>query len=111
MGLAFKDVFDEISVFQKIDNFLLQLSSMYENSPKWLRGLQELLDAYQDSIPKPAKANGTRWLECKYSAIKTTLENFWLYMIHFDELVQTDSNRKKKNSDKGLAKILEKRRV
>lgn len=46
--------------------------------------------AYQSSIPKPAKSNGTRWLERKYSSIKTVLKNFGF--THFEELAQTDSN-------------------
>ena len=88
--LAFKDIFHKIPVFQKIDNFLLQFYYMYENIPKWSRGLQEFSFAYQSSIPKPTKANGTRWLERTYSAIKTVLKNFGF--TRFKELAQTDSN-------------------
>ena len=54
--LAFEYAFDKIPVFQIIDNFLLQLHFMYQHSPKQLRGLQEILVAFQYSIPKTVKA-------------------------------------------------------
>ena len=69
---------------------------MFENSLEQLRGLQELLVAHQDSIQKPTKANAPRWLECKYSTIKTAFENFELYITRSDGLTQTDSNREKR---------------
>ena len=105
MELAFKDAFDKSPVFQKIDNFLLQLYYMYQKSPKRLRGLHEMSVAYQESIPKPTKANGTRWLEHKYSAIKIALENYGAYITHFEELTQTDSSWEKRAQIKGWLKL------
>ena len=47
MELAFKDAFEKIPAFQKIEKFLLQLYYLYEKSPKQLRPLHELSSIYQ----------------------------------------------------------------
>ena len=57
--------------------------------------------AYQKSIPKPIKANGIKWLELKYAATKTALENFRAYITHQDELKQTDSKSENQAQIKG----------
>ena len=101
LELAFKDAFEKVPAFQKIHNFLLQLYYMYEKSPKRLQGLKELSVAYEESIPKPAKATGTRWLEHKYSAMKIALENFSACVTHFEDLAHTDSGWEKGAKIKG----------
>ena len=65
-----------------------------------LRVLHELSSAYQESIPKPTKANGTIWLEHKYAAIKIALENFEAYIPHLEELAQTDFKPEKQAQTK-----------
>ena len=93
-------LFEKIPAFQKIENFLLQLYYLCEKSPVRLRVLHELSSAYQELIPKPTKANGTRWLEHKYVAIKIALENFEAYIPHLEELAQTDFKPEKRAQTK-----------
>ena len=64
---------------------------MHEKSLRRLRGLKELSAAYEESIPKPTKLTGARWLEHKYYAIKIVLENFGAQKTHFEDLAHNDS--------------------
>ena len=74
---------------------------MYEKNPQRLQGLKELSVAYEESILKPTKATGTRWLEHKYSALKIALENFGAYITHLEDLVHTDSHWEDRPQIKG----------
>ena len=101
LELAFKDAFKKVPAFQKIKNFLLQLCYMYQKSPKRLQGLKELSIAYEESILRPTKATATRWLEHKYSVMKITIENFGVYITHFEDLAHTDSGWEKRAQIRG----------
>ena len=90
MELALKDAFDT-SPFGDIDDMLMKLCYLYEKSPKQHRELKELPEANANSIPKPSKAHGTRWIEHKYSAMEKLLENCGGYMVHLESLSHTDS--------------------
>ena len=58
--LAIKDMLK--ATFSKDINTLLnKLYYLYRKSPKRLRELHEFSAVYEKSVPKPAKANGTRW--------------------------------------------------
>ena len=69
---------------------------MYEEGLKRLRGLKELSVAYEESITKPIKATGARWLEHEYYAVKIVLENFSAYKTHFEDLAHNDSGWEKR---------------
>ena len=90
MELALKDAFHTLP-FGDIDDMLMKLCYLYEKSPKQHRELKELPEAYANSIPKPSKAHGTRWIEHKYSAMEKLLENYGGYMVHLESLSHTDS--------------------
>ena len=48
---------------------------LYEKSPKRLAQLKELSEAFKKSIPKPTKADGTRWIDFKFRAMEKVFEN------------------------------------
>ena len=100
---ALKDAFDT-SPFGDIDNMLMKLCYLYEKSPQRYRELKELSEAYENSIPKPSKAHGTRWIEHKYSAMKKLLENYGGYMVHLESLSHTDSQALKHSEILGRIK-------
>ena len=76
LELAIKDAFDSVKVFAAINEFITKLYYLYSQSPKRLRCLKELAEAYEKIIPKPTKAGGTRWIDHKYRAMKNALENY-----------------------------------
>ena len=61
LELAVKDVFDK-TFFQEIDTMLLKLFLLYLKSPKRLRELGIFAEIYDQSVPKPYKSYGTRWI-------------------------------------------------
>ena len=58
---------------------LHQLFSLYQKLPKKLREPKETVD-------KPIKANGTRWIDHKVRAMKVFLENYGMYMQHLEQV-------------------------
>ena len=49
---------------------LSKLYWLYQKSPKRLTQLKELSEAFETSIPKPTKADGTRWIDFKFQAME-----------------------------------------
>ena len=45
---------------------LSKLYWLYQESPKRLTQLKELSEAFEKMIPKPTKADGTRWIDFKF---------------------------------------------
>ena len=65
---------------------LRQLFSLYQKSPKRLRELRKLAEAYEEGVDKPVKASGTRWIDHKVRAVTVFLENYGLYMQHLEQV-------------------------
>lgn len=65
---------------------LRQLFSLYQKSPKRLRELRKLAETYEESVDKPVKASGTRWIDHKVRAVTVFLENYGLYMQHLEQV-------------------------
>ena len=100
--LAIKDAFkgtffDDIDIANKI--FYL-----YQKSPKRLRELKEFAEIYEKSVPKPAKAGGTRWIDHKFCAMSVILQNYGIYITHLESLAQTDSQSLKRAEIEGFVK-------
>ena len=93
LELAIKDVFIESTFYSNIDE-MLSLYWLYQKSPKRLTQLKELSKAFNKSIPKLKKADGTRWIDFKFRAMEKVLENYGPYMTHLDQLAHTDSQLK-----------------
>ena len=64
LGLALKDAFSN-SAFKAVEEFLNEIYSVYQTSPKRYRELQRIAEAYRETISKLTKAYGTRWIDHK----------------------------------------------
>ena len=81
---------------------LSKLYWLYQESPKRLTQLKELSEAVEKLIPKPTKADGTRWIDFKFWTMEKDLENYGPYMTHLKQLTHTDSQLKKREEIKGF---------
>ena len=102
LELAIKDAFNESAFYSNIDEMLSKLYWLYQKSPKRLTELKELSEVFAKLIPKPTKADGTRWIEFKYQAMEKVLSNYGPYMTHLEQLVHTDLQPKKCKEIKGF---------
>ena len=101
--LALKDAF-KTTAFLEIEVMLSKLYYLYQKSPKRLRELRELSDAYEKSLPKPTKCNGTRWIDHKFNAMKIVFENYGSFITHLESRAITDSQALKCAGIEGFAK-------
>ena len=104
--MALRDALSN-SYFKKVDEVLLRLYYLYENSPKKLIGLKDLHLAYKDTFQfaegsvKPKRASGTRWISHKLAALKLLVDKFGLFIQHLETL---SSDRSVKSSDQAKMK-------
>ena len=103
LELAVKDTFST-TFFKEDDNMLLKLFYLHQKSPNRLRGLKMFGEMYDQSIPKPYKSYGTRWIAHKVKAMKTVLNNYGIYIKHLESLATTDSQTLKHAEIEGEAK-------
>ena len=61
LELAIKEVFKNDN-FNKIDEMLMKFYYLYQKSPKPLRKLKRIADAWEKSVPKHFKSYGTPWI-------------------------------------------------
>ena len=61
-----KDEFQDIKSFQMIDEMLMKIYYLYQNSSKRLRELKVFSNALEEAAPKPSKAHGTCWIDHKF---------------------------------------------
>ena len=69
LELAIKDMFLESTFYSNINEMLSKLYWLYQKSPKRLTQLKELSESFEKSIPKPSKADGTRWIDFKFQVM------------------------------------------
>ena len=62
--LTLKDGFSN-SAFKAVEEFLNEIYSLYQTSPKRYHKLQRIAETYEETIPKPTKAYRTRWIDHK----------------------------------------------
>ena len=98
--LAIKDAFKNDN-FNKIDEMLMKFYYLYQKSPKRLRELKRIAEAWEKSVPKPSKSYGTHWIDHKFTSMKIMLENYGAYISHIESLFQTDSQALKRAELKG----------
>ena len=101
--LAIKDAF-KATFFEDIDTLLNKLYYLYRKSPKRLRKLCEFSEVYEKSVPKPAKANGTRWISHKFTSMNIFLKNYGIFITHLESLANTDSQALKRHEIEGYTK-------
>ena len=85
LELAAADAFNA-TFFSQLDEMLRQLFSLHQKSPKRLREVRKLAEAYEESVDKPVKSSGTRWIDHKVRAATVFLENYDLYMQHLEQV-------------------------
>ena len=83
---------------------LLKLYYLYQKSPKRLKELQELSEAYDKLLPKPTKCNEKRWTDHKYKALEVLYENYGFFIVHLESFVQTNSQALKQAKIEGFTK-------
>ena len=103
LELAVKDTFDN-TFFKDIDTMLLKLYCLYRKSPKRLRELKSFSQMYENTIPKPYKSCGTRWIYHKLKSVEIVLRNYGSFMQHLESLAQTDSQSLKRVELEGYTK-------
>ena len=72
LELALKDAFQDIKSFQMIDEMLMTIYYLYQNSPKRLRELKAFSNALEEVVPKSSKPYGTCWIDHKFQAMEIT---------------------------------------
>ena len=75
-----KTYIDEISAM------LVNLYYVYENSPKRLRELKSIGEIMEESVNKPVKAQGTRWLQHKSRALHILLSGYPVITAHLEAM-------------------------
>ena len=77
LELAVKDAFAR-TAFSQICVLLTNIHSVFERSPKRLRALHDLAEIMGEEVRKPARSNGTRWVQHKVNAAKILLKQYGL---------------------------------
>ena len=95
LEFALKGAFSN-SVFKAVEEFLNEIHSLYQTSPKRYCKLQRIAEAYGEIIPKPMKAYRMRWIDHKLQAIRIGLEHYRPLISHIESLSQTDSLPKRR---------------
>ena len=75
LELAMKSAFESFAAKDVLD-MLLNIHLIYEHSNKRLRELRaiaEIIMIMDETVLKPQKANGTRWIQHKYRSIKALI--------------------------------------
>ena len=95
LEFALKDAFSN-SAFNAVDEFLNEIYSLYQTSPKIPCELQRMAETYGETIPKPTKAYRTRWIDHKLRAMRIGLEHYGPLICHIKSLSQTDLQPKRR---------------
>ena len=77
---------------------------MYQTPPKRYCELKRVAEAYGETIPKPTKAYGTRWMDHKLQAMQIALDHYRPLIHHIESLSQTDSQPKRRAQLSGFLK-------
>ena len=77
---------------------------LYQTPPKRYCELKRVAEAYGETIPKPTKAYGTRWMDHKLQAMQIALDHYGPLIHHIESLSQTDSQPKRRAQLSGFLK-------
>ena len=81
------------SYFQNVMiDTLTTIYNFYKNSPKKFRGLKAVAMWMEEHITKPARANGTRWVEHKIKAVSKMIANYSSIHNHLSTYAETRDN-------------------
>ncbi|KAK6182072.1 hypothetical protein SNE40_009836 [Patella caerulea] len=98
LELAAKDTFSGCSEFGDMMAILNSLRSLYNHSPKRLRELRELAEIMEQTVSKPEKALGTRWLQHKRSACNSLIKSFPVIVTHLENIAEDPLAKKEDQS-------------
>ena len=96
LELAIKESLEDTK-FKAIDEMLLQIYLLYENSQKKLSQLSDLHLELKDSYEfeqggvKPLRSCGTMWIAHKTNPMRLLIDKFGLYMQHLEEMAADKS--------------------
>ena len=77
-----------------IASVLMDLYYVYEKSSKRLRELRELGDIMDETIRKPERAHGTRWLQHKSRALKSLIIGYPVICAHLESMASEESTNR-----------------
>ena len=80
LELAIKDAFKG-TVFDEICTLLSNIHAVFERSSKRLRALHALGEVMEEDCKKPARTNGTRWIQHKLQAASILLKQYGLIVL------------------------------
>ena len=98
LELACKDAFSS-PLFKGIEEMLLRLYYLYENSPKKIRELEDIVKELKAvfELPKggniPVRAHGSRWITHKRNALLRVIDRYGAYIAHITTLPEDSSVR------------------
>ncbi|XP_021357227.1 zinc finger protein 862-like [Mizuhopecten yessoensis] len=92
LELAIKDAFKQTYMDTVVD--VLQLIFyFYRGSAKRNKEAHDIADMMEDHFYKPAKANGTRWVEHKLMAVAKLKSNWKVIVMHIMNYAEDNTNR------------------
>ncbi len=94
LELAARDAFKS-TYLEDVISMLMNLYSLYSCSPKRMRDLKALADIMEEDIPKPQKANGTRWLQHKQRACDSLIKGYSVIVAHLENCAEDQCTPKK----------------
>jgi hypothetical protein len=93
LELACNDAFTS-HLFHDIDEMLLRLYYLYEESPRKCRELSDLVDdlkevfKFAESGNLPVRAHGSRWITYKWRALQRVVDRYGAYLNHLATLIE-----------------------
>ena len=93
LELAVKDALKHTH-FKLVDDMLLRLYLLYEDSPKKCRELEEIVMelrecfSIEDGGTRPIRASGSRWITHKWNAMKRALSKYGAYTTHLASFIR-----------------------
>ena len=103
LELGVKDAFKKTS-FDLVDEMLLRLYLLYENSPKKCRQLEDIIEDLKECLSMEdggTRPSGSRWITHKWNAMKRVLSKYGAYTSHLSALSDDPSV---KSADKAKLK-------
>lgn len=87
-----KDVFKGTYMDSVID-ILTSIHYFYQNSAKRVREITELSEVLNKYFSKPGKANGTRWVDHKQTALIKVKRSWKMMILYLEQYASDNANR------------------
>ena len=90
LKFAVKDAFTK-TYMDEVSTMLVDLYYVYEKSPKCLRELKAMGNVLEESVGKPEKVHGTRWLQYKSRALSSLIMAYPVICAHLESMAVESS--------------------